>query len=149
MYEYKEILDQETKKFIGIAEEILNLESNFRTYIFERELSEESFRIASREYNERIIFLKEQIVNTEEKISQITEKTEFVTENSIQELNILVGRICRMMVSNKTFTENYGGVKLVDDNEPNLYKEIYDKHIEDAKEFLYYFLKVANRLFNK
>lgn len=31
----------------------------------------------------------------------------------------------------------------------NYMKNIYDKHLEELKEFMYYFIKVSNTLFSK
>lgn len=59
MSDYGTIIDQETKKFIEYAKELATLEINFRTYINEKGLSEESYQVASTEYSEAIKPLKE------------------------------------------------------------------------------------------
>ena len=47
MSDYKTIIDQETKNFIEYAKELATLEINFRTYINEKGLSEESDKVAA------------------------------------------------------------------------------------------------------
>ncbi len=149
MSDYKNIIDEETKKFIGYVKELATLEINFRTYISEKELSEDSYRLAANEYSEAIKPLKVKISETENKLVEITEKTNYVSESTLNELNKELGRIWRIIVANKTFCEEYGGVSFTDEPVQNLYKEIYDKHLEELKEFMYYFIKVANTLFSK
>ena len=75
MSNYKTIIDQETKKFIEYAKELATLEINFRTYINEKGLSEESYKVASTEYSEAIKPLKEKITNVENQLAEITENT--------------------------------------------------------------------------
>ena len=149
MSDYKNIIDQETKNFIEYAKELANLEINFRTYISEKGLSEESYKIASEEYSKAIIPIKSKVNEVENQLSEITEQTNFVSDETLKELNIQLGRIWRIIVANQTFCNEYGGVQFTDEATDNLYKEIYDKHIEELKEFMYLFIKVSNVLFSK
>lgn len=149
MSAYKNIIDEETKKFIEYAKELATLEINFRTYIFEKELSEDSYRLAANEYSEAIKPLKVKIGEAESKLAEMTEETNYVSDDTLNELNKELGRIWRVIVTNKTFCEEYGGVSFTDGPTQNLYKEIYDKHLEELKEFMYYFVKVVNILFSK
>lgn len=149
MSDYENIIDQETKKFIGYAKELATLEINFRTYIFDKGLDEENYRLASKEYKEAIIPLKAKVQEIESELSEMTEKTEYVKESVLNEFNIELGRIWRVIIANETFCNEYGGVSFTDEPVQNLYKEIYDKHLEDLKEFMYLFIKVANTLFSK
>ncbi len=48
------------------------MEINFRTYINEKGLSEESYKVASTEYSEAIKPLKEKIMNVENQLAEIT-----------------------------------------------------------------------------
>lgn len=149
MSDYGTIIDQETKKFIDYAKELATLEINFRTYINEKGLSEESYKLASTEYSETIKPLKEKITNVENKLTEITENTNYVNQDTLNELNTELGRIWRVIIANKTFCNEYGGVSFTNEPVQNLYKEIYDKHLEELQEFMYYFIKVANTLFSK
>lgn len=149
MSDYKNIIDQETKKFIEYAKELATLEMNFRTYINEKGLNEESYKIASTEYSEAIRPLKEKIKNIENQLADMTENTDYVSQDTLNELNTELGRIWRIIIANETFCNEYGGVSFIDEPVKNLYKEIYDKHLEELKEFMYNFIKVANTLFSK
>lgn len=149
MTDYKNIIDQETKNFIGYAKTLANLEINFRTYISEKGLSEENYQLASDEYSQAIRPLKEKIRNAESSLAEITEETEYVSDEMLNELNRELGRIWRIVIANETFANDYGGVSFTDEPIENLYKEIYDKHLAELKEFMYYFIKVANILFSK
>lgn len=149
MSDYKNVIDQETKNFIGYAKELANLEINFRTYISEKGLSEKNYQLASDEYSQAIKPLKEKISNIESSLAEITEKTEYVSDEMLSELNRELGRIWRIIIANETFAIDYGGVSFTDEPVENLYKEIYDKHLVELKEFMYYFIKVANTLFSK
>ena len=149
MSDYKNIIDQETKNFIGYAKELANLEANFRTYISEKGLSEDSYKLASDEYSQAIKPLKEKISSVESSLAEITENTEYVSDEMLNELNRELGRIWRIIIANQTFVNDYGSVSFSDDPVENLYKEIYDKHLVEVKEFMYYFIKVANTLFSK
>lgn len=149
MSDYKTIIDQETKKFIEYAKKLATLEINFRTYINEKGLSEESYKIASKEYSEYVNSIREKIAEVEEELSKITEYRNYVSQDELNKLNIELGRIWRIIVANETFCNDYGGVTITDEPVNNLYKEIYDKHLEELKEFMYYFIKVSNILFSK
>ena len=148
MSDFKNLIDEETKKFIGYAKELAELEINFRTYTLER-LSEESYKKASDEYSFAIKTIKTNISDTENKISEITEKTSYVSEDTLNELNIQIGRIWRIITANRTFCNEYGGVSFTNEPVENLYKEIYDKHLEELNEFMYDFIRVSNQLFSK
>lgn len=149
MSDYKIIIDQETKNFIGYAKELATLEINFRTYINEKGLSEESYKVASTEYSEAIKPLKEKITNVENQLAEMIENTNYVSQDTLNELNTELGRIWRIIIANETFCIEYGGVSFTDEPVQNLYKEIYDKHLKELKEFMYYFIKVSNTLFSK
>lgn len=149
MSDYKNIIDQETRNFIEYAKKLATLEINFRTYINEKGLSEESYKLASIEYSEAIKTLKEKVNNVEKQLVTMTENTDYVSQDTLNELNTELGRIWRIIVANETFCNEYGGVNFTDEPAQNLYKEIYDKHLEELKEFMYYFIKVANMLFSK
>ena len=149
MSDYKIIIDQETKNFIEYAKELATLEINFRIYINEKGLSEESYKVASTEYSEAIKPLKEKITNVENQLAEITKNTNYVSQDTLNELNKELGRIWRIIIANETFCIEYGGVSFTDESVQNLYKEIYDKHLEELKEFMYYFIKVSNTLFSK
>lgn len=149
MSDYKNIIDQETKNFIGYAKQLSDLEINFRSYISEKGLSEESYKSAADEYSEAIKPLKEKVKDVENMLAEITEQTDFVSDDVLNELNRELGRIWRIIIANETFVNEYGGVSFTDEPADNLYKEIYDKHLEELKEFMYYFIKIANTLFSK
>lgn len=149
MSDYKNIIDQETKNFIGYAEELANLELNFRTYISEKGLSEDSYKLASDEYSQAIKPLREKVSNVESELSNFTENTQYVSDEMLNELNRQLGKIWRIIIANETFCNEYGGVSFTNEPVKNLYKEIYDKHLVELKEFMYYFIKVANVLFSK
>lgn len=149
MSDYKNMIDEETKKFIGYAKDLANLEINFRTYINEKGLSEESYKLASEEYSNAIKPLKVSVSETENKLAEITEQTSYVSEDTLNELNTQLGRIWRIITANKTFCNEYGGVSFTDKPVENLYKEIYDKHLEELNTFMYDFIRVSNNLFSK
>lgn len=149
MSDYENIIDQETKNFIGYAKELATLEINFRTYIIHKGLDEKNYRLAANEYTEAIIQLKVKVKETEIKLSEMTEDTQYVAESVLNEFNMELGRIWRVIIANETFCNEYGGVSFTDEPVQNLYKEIYDKHLEELKEFMYLFIKVANTLFSK
>lgn len=149
MSDYKNILDQETKNFIGYAKELADLELNFRTYISEKGLSEDSYKLASDEYSQAIKPLREKLSNVESELSNLTENTQYVSDEMLNELNRELGRIWRIIIANETFVNDYGGVSFTDEPVENLYKKIYDNHLLELKEFMYYFIKVANTLFSK
>ena len=149
MSDYKNILDQETKNFIGYAKELADLELNFRTYISEKGLSEDSYKLASDEYSQAIKPLREKVSNAESELSNLTENTQYVSDEMLNELNRQLGKIWRIIIANETFVNDYGGVSFTDEQVENLYKKIYDNHLLELKEFMYYFIKVANILFSK
>ena len=149
MSDYKNILDQETKNFIGYAKELANLELNFRTYISEKGLSEDSYKLASDEYSQAIKPLRENVSNVERELSNITENTQYVSDELLNELNKKLEKIWRIIIANETFVNDYGGVSFTDEQVENSYKKIYDNHLLELKEFMYYFIKVANTLFSK
>lgn len=149
MSDYKNIIDQETKNFIEYAKELATLEINFRTYINEKGLSEESYKVAAAEYSEAIKPLKEKIKNVENQLEEMTDNTDYVSKDTLGKLNAELGRIWRIIIANETFCNEYGGVSFTDELVQNLYKEIYDKHLNELKEFMYYFIKVSNTLFSK
>lgn len=149
MSDYKNIIEQETKKFIEYAKELAILEMNFRTYINEKGLSEESYKIASTEYSEAIKPLKEKIKNVGNQLTDMAGNTDYVSQDTLDELNTELGRIWRIIIANETFCNEYGGVSFTDEPVENLYKEIYSKHLEELREFMYNFIKVANTLFSK
>lgn len=149
MQDYREIIKQKTEKFIEYAKELATLEMNFRTYINEKGLSEESYKLASTEYSQSIKPLKEKVTNVEKQLAEITGNTGFVNQDTLNELNTELGKIWRIIIANETFCNEYGGVSFTEEPATNIYKEIYDKHLEELKEFMYYFIKVANVLFSK
>ena len=146
-FKMENFIRQETSNFLEMAEQLGELELNFRKYIGEKGLSEESYRIASREYSEKIQIIKVKVQEVEEKLNDYEENSEYVGIEILSELNEKLGRIWRIIVANETFCKEYGGVQIAD--EENLYKEIYDKHLVELKEFMYYFIKVCNSLFSK
>ena len=149
MSDYKNILDQETKNFIGYAKELANLELNFRTSTSQKGLSEDSYKLASDEYSQAIKPLRENVSNVERELSNITENTQYVSDELLNELNKQLGKIWRIIIANETFVNDYGGVSFTDEQVENSYKKIYDNHLLELKEFMYYFIKVANTLFSK
>ena len=149
MSDYKNILDQETKNFIGYAKELADLELNFRTYISEKGLSEDSYKLASDEYSQAIKPLREKVSNAESELSNLTENKQYVSDEMLNELNKKLEKIWRIIIANETFVNDYGGVSFTDEPVENLYKKIYDNHLLELKEFMYYFIKVANILFSK
>jgi len=146
---YKNIIDQETKNFIGYVKELVNLELNFRTYISEKGLSEDNYKLAASEYSDAIKPIKEKVEKVENTLLEITEQTNIVNDDTLDELNRQLGKIWRIIVMNETFATDYGSVSFTDEPVDNLYKEIYDKHLIELKEFMYYLIKVANILFSK
>lgn len=149
MSDYKNIIDQETKNFIGYVKELANLELNFRKYISENGLSEENYKLAASEYSVAIKPIKEKVMNVEKQLKEMTEYNEVVSEEMLSELNRQLGKIWRIIIMNETFANDYGSVSFTDEPVENLYKEIYDKHLIELKEFMYYFIKVSNILFSK
>ena len=83
------------------------------------------------------------------KLSNITENTQYVSDELLNELNKQLGKIWRIIIANETFVNDYGGVSFTDEQVENSYKKIYDNHLLELKEFMYYFIKVANTLFSK
>ena len=83
MSDYKNIIDQETKNFIEYAKELATLEINFRTYINEKGLSEESYKVAAAEYSEAIKPLKEKIKNVENQLEEMTDNTDYVSKDTL------------------------------------------------------------------
>ena len=149
MSDYKNIIEKKKKNFIEYAKELVNLEVNFRTYISEKGLSEESYKLASQEYSEAIKPIKVKVDEVENQLSEMTEQTNYVNDDLLKELNTQLGRIWRIIVANQTFCNEYGGVQFTDEATDNLYKDIYDKHLEELKDFMYHFIKVSNVLFSK
>lgn len=123
MSDYKNILDQETKNFIGYAKELADLELNFRTYISEKGLSEDSYKLASDEYSQAIKPLREKVSNAESELSNLTENTQYVSDEMLNELNRQLGKIWRIIIANETFVNDYGGVSFTDEPVENLYKK--------------------------
>lgn len=149
MSDYKNIIDKETRKFLEYARQLKELELNFRTYINEKGLSEESYRLASNEYSTKIKSLKLEIDEANRKLSEITEETNYANIDTVNALDMELGKIWRIIILNETFVNEYGGVQFSNEPEPNTYKEIYDEHLEKLKEFMNYFIKSANNLFSK
>ena len=149
MSDYKNIIDQETENFIGYAKELANLELNFRSYTSEKGLSEDNYKLAAEEYSVAIKPIKEKVEKVENILLEITEPTDFVSDDKLDQLNQQLGRIWRVITANQTFTIDYGSVSFTDEPVQNLYKEIYDNHLLELKEFMYYFIKIANTLFSK
>lgn len=141
MSDYKAIINEKTEKVIEFTKELANLELNFRTYISEKGLSEESYKIATQEYSEGIQPIQKEMREIEKTLEEMTENTNYVSQDTLNELNTELGRIWRIIITNKTFCNEYGGVSFTDKPEPNLYKEIYDKHLEELKEFMEYIEK--------
>lgn len=149
MSDYKNIIDQETENFIGYAKELANLELNFRSYISEKGLSEDNYKLAASEYSDAIKPIKEKVENVENMLHEISEQTNIVSDDTLDELNRQLGKIWRIIIMNETFAIDYGSVSLTDEPVKNLYKEIYDKHLDEVKDFMFYFIKIANVLFSK
>lgn len=149
MSDYKAIINEKTEKVIKFTKELANLELNFRTYISEKGLSEESYKIATQEYSEGIKSIQKEMSEIEKTLEEMTENTNYVSRDTLNELNTELGRIWRIIIANKTFCNEYGGVSFTNKPEQNLYKEIYDKHLEELKEFMYYFINIANKVFSK
>ena len=149
MSDNKNIIDKETKKILEYADELVNLELNFRKYIQGKGLSEDSYKQASIEYSEAIKPMKDELNNIDKVLEEITEDTSFVSEESLAELNKKIGKIWRIIVLNQSFVNDYGSVSFTDEPATNLYKEIYDKHLEELNKFMYNFIKRANLIFSK
>ena len=149
MSDNKNIIDKETKKILEYADELVNLELNFRKYIQEKGLSEDSYKQASIEYSEAIKPMKDELNNIDKILEEITEDTSFVSEEYLAELNKKIGKIWRIIVLNQSFVNDYGSVSFTDEPATNLYKEIYDKHLEELNKFMYNFIKRANLIFSK
>lgn len=149
MSDYKNIIDQEAENFIGYAKELANLELNFRSYISEKGLSEDNYKLAASEYSDAIKPIKEKVENVENMLHEISELTNIVSDDTLDELNRQLGKIWRIIIMNETFAIDYGSVSFTDEPVKNLYKEIYDKHLYEVKDFMFYFIKIANVLFSK
>lgn len=152
MVDYKEMLNQKADEFLNDAKRIFELELNFREYINEM-LSEDSYKKASREYDEEtskiMVRIKETNKILEEVDENVMEDMNCVSKEKMQELNIELGKIMRIMGLNSWWVKEYGDVSFDDKPCENLYKKIYDEHIENSKEFLFEFINVTNKLFNK
>lgn len=152
MVNYKEMLNQKADEFLNDAKKVVELELNFREYINEM-LSEDSYKRASREYAEETNKIMTRINETnkflEEVNENMTEEMNCVPKEKMQELNIELGKIMRIMGLNSWWVREYGDVSFDDKPCENLYKKIYDEHIENSKEFLFEFINVTNKLFNK
>ena len=105
--------------------------------------------MAADEYSQAIQSLKQKLNHVENILPEIPKDTNYVKDETLEELNRELGKIWRIIVANETFCNEYGGVSFTDEQTPNLYKEIYDKHLEELKEFMYYFIKISNILFSK
>ena len=79
MSDYKNMIEQEIKNFIGYAKRLGELELNFRTYIDEKGLSEESYKLASQEYSYAIKPLKVKLQEVENKLAESSERTDYVS----------------------------------------------------------------------
>ena len=152
MVDYKEMLNQKADEFLNDAKRIFELELNFREYINEM-LSEDSYKKASREYDEEtskiMVRIKETNKILEEVDENVMEDMSCVSKEKMQELNIELGKIMRIMGLNSWWVKEYGDVSFDDKPCENLYQKIYDEHIENSKEFLFEFINVTNKLFNK
>lgn len=148
MSDCKNVIDKETKKFLEYAEKLGELELNFRTYISEKGLSENSYSLAAKEYSDNVAVLKKQIEEAKVEIEDI-EANNYVASDTLQELNVKLGRIWRIIIANETFVNEYGGVNFTDETQENSYKKIYEKHLQELKEFMYFFITTANILFSK
>ena len=151
MSDYKEIIvELETEKLVEYAKELFNLEFNFRYYIFQKGLDENNYKLAADEYSKAIQPIKQKLNFLECIIlPEIPEDANYVKGGALNELDRVLGKIWRIIVANERFCNEYGGVNFTDEQTPNLYKEIYDKHLEELKEFMYYFIKISNILFSK
>lgn len=149
MSDYKNIVDKERKNMLEDAKALANLELNFRTYISQKGLNEESYILASNEYSEGINAFKVKLKEIENLLAKLPEDTDYTSQDDLDDLNKELGRIWRIIIANETFCNEYGGVHFTDSDTSNKYKEIYDKHLEELKEFMYYFIKIANTLFSK
>ena len=106
MSDYKNIIDKATNDMIAYAKKLVTLEENFRTYIFEKGLDEENYKLASKEYSEEIKLMKPKIKEIEDKIIEINEETEYVSGDVLKELNIELGIIWRIITANQVFTNS-------------------------------------------
>lgn len=149
MSDYKIVIDEKSKEVIELTKKLANLELNFRTYISEKGLSEESYKIASQEYSDEIKTVREKMNEVEKALNEIQENTNYISNEQVNELNVELGRIWRIIIANSTFCDEYGGVQFGSEPTTNLYKEIYDKHLEELKNFMNYFVKIVNLLCSK
>lgn len=53
------------------------------------------------------------------------ENTNYVSQDTLDELNTELGRIWRIIIANETFCNEYGGVSFTDEPVQNLYKAFY------------------------
>lgn len=150
--DYKEMLNQKADEFLNYAKKVFELELKFREYVNEM-LSEDSYRKAAREYAEETSKIMTKIKETykilEEVNENVTENMNCISKEKMQELNIELGKIMRIMGLNSWWVKEYGDVSFDDKPCENLYKKIYDEHVENSKEFLFEFINVTNKLFNK
>ena len=158
MADYTTIIETQVKKLIENCTKLQDLEENFRTYTFERGLSEDNYRVAAKEYSEAIKLIKEEVteigqviedLNAVQEIDTESKNTKFANIEDEREFNKSLGVLWRIIIMNETFCKEYGGIQLTDEPYPNLYKEIYDKHLEEVKEFMYDFIRIANAVFSK
>lgn len=152
MLDYKELVNKKADEFIKDAKKIFELELNFREYV-SKMLSEDSYRNAVKEYNEETKVIMDKIDEANKMLEKINEDvpndTYCVPKEKIQELNIELGKIMRVMGLNSWWVKEYGNISLDDKPTENLYKKIYDEHIEDARKFLFDFIDITNKIFNK
>ena len=150
MENVKEFISIERKNFIEYAEKLAVLESNFRTYVLEK-LSEKSYQKAADEYNAEVNKLKQIINQVNAKLMQINNNVNYFSQEDVDKINMKLGKIWRIIIANLCFCDEYGNVRLTDDEEvdKNLYKQIYEKHLKDLKDFMYDFINIINILFSK
>lgn len=152
MSDYKELVNKKADELLADAKRIFELELNFREYVTTM-LSEDSYRKAAKEYNEETQKIMLKIEETNKILEEIDDEVSgdncYVSKEKMKELNIELGKIMRIMGLNSWWVIEYGDVSLDDKPIENLYKKIYDEHIEDAKKFLFHFINITNKVFNK
>ena len=145
----KENINKQAKNIIEISNKLFELELNFRKYIMEKELSEESYKIAAAEYIVEIKNIDSSIENINNILESIDEEESYLEERDLNSINMLLGKIWRVIIMNKTFCKEYGGVQLTEEITPNIYNDIYEGHLIKLEEFMYRFINTINLLSQK
>ena len=145
----KENINKQAKNIIEISNKLFELELNFRKYIMEKELSEESYKIAAAEYIVEIKNIDSSIENINNILESIDEEESYLEETDLNIINAVLGKIWRVIIINRTFCKEYGDVQFTEVTTPNIYKDIYEKHLIQLEEFMYRFINTINLLSHK